>query len=67
MSHIMIWTLLKLEFVTIQMKTIFFLIDTNQTKLSFPSGIINCMLPCASLKKQHLWYFAFVRDLQIQE
>lgn len=28
--------------------------DTKQTKFNLPRGVVNSMLPCAPLKKQHL-------------
>lgn len=57
-----------MEFVTIQMKTtIFFkLIDTKQTKLNFSCVIVTSIVSCAPLKKQHLRWFIFARDAQIQ-
>lgn len=45
----------------------FKLIDTKQTKLNFSSVIVTSIVSCAPLKKQHLWWFIFVRDPQIQE
>lgn len=52
----MIWTLLKVEFITIQMKTTVQkkITDTKQTKFNLSSGIVNSMSPCVPLKKQYL-------------